>query len=278
MQNFFQFNFSLKGVFIMLQSFIIAFSMYSKLPMPNIEWNKKNMRYAISFFPFVGLAIAAFTGIWLYFAPIFHFSRLFISIVALIIPFLITGGIHFDGFMDTLDALATHAEPEKKLEILKDPHNGAFSIMGAILYILFSLAVWNDLYAFYTTDTANDMTIICLIMLTYVISRCLSGLAVLTFPKAKDSGLAATFADAANLKSSERILLIILGICFLFEFFLQPMLSGIILCTGILYFFYYKLKAMKEFGGITGDVAGWFLQTCELLLFTVLLIGCKHYY
>ena len=34
-----------------LQSMIIAFSMYSKLPMPHIAWQEKNMKYAMWFFP-----------------------------------------------------------------------------------------------------------------------------------------------------------------------------------------------------------------------------------
>ncbi len=262
----------------MLKGFILAFSMYSKIPVPQVEWNQKNRRYAIAFFPFVGLTIAACTGILLYFLPVFHFSNLFISITALLLPFLLTGGIHFDGFLDTLDALSSHQEQEKKLEILKDPHVGGFACMGAVLYLLFSLAVWYDLCPFFTTDTANDMTVICFIMLIYVISRCLSGLGILTFPKAKETGLAAAFSDDAELKPCKMILLAILFICCLLEFFLQPMLSGLLLAISVIYFFYYRLFSMKHFGGITGDLAGWFLQTLELLLLTALLIGCKYYY
>ena len=38
-------------------SFLIAFSMYSKIPMPQCEWNEENMAYAMCFFPWVGVAI-----------------------------------------------------------------------------------------------------------------------------------------------------------------------------------------------------------------------------
>jgi adenosylcobinamide-GDP ribazoletransferase len=114
-------------------------------------------------------------------------------------------------------------------------------------------------------------------MITYVISRCFSGLSVLTFPKAKNTGLASSFSDAANAKGSKIMLLSILFICCLFEFFLQPMLSGMILAAGVLFFFYYRMMAFKQFGGITGDLAGWFLHSCELLLLAVLLIGCKFW-
>ena len=41
----------------LVQSFIIALSMYSKLPMPRIEWKEENMKYAMCFFPMVGVII-----------------------------------------------------------------------------------------------------------------------------------------------------------------------------------------------------------------------------
>lgn len=43
-------------------------------------------------------------------------------------PLLVTGGIHIDGFSDTMDALSSHAERQKKLEIMDDPHIGAFGV------------------------------------------------------------------------------------------------------------------------------------------------------
>ena len=43
----------------MLKSLIIALAMYSKLPVPNIDWDEKNMRYAMCFFPVVGVIIGA---------------------------------------------------------------------------------------------------------------------------------------------------------------------------------------------------------------------------
>ena len=34
--------------------------------------------------------------------------------------------------------------------------------------------------------------------------------------------------------------------------------------AGLAVYFYYQHTALKEFGGVTGDLAGWFLQLCEL--------------
>lgn len=44
-------------------------------------------------------------------------------------PLIITGGFHVDGFMDTMDALHSYQPRERKLEILKDSHIGAFSVI-----------------------------------------------------------------------------------------------------------------------------------------------------
>lgn len=282
----------------MLQGFIIAFSMYSKIPMPNIRPNKKNQSYAIAFFPFVGLLISAFIGIWLYFAPIFHFSRFFISCIALLLPFLITGNIHFHGFLHTIDALASHQEKEKKLELLETSYLNSSICSNAIIYFLFSFAVWNELSPFFAADTENDMIIICLIMLIYIISRCLAGLSILTFPPAKTANTAkieniekttkaakvakktatVTALTNAQSKSGKVILLLILFICCLIGFFLQPLLSPLLFASSVMFFFVFRFIAKKHFGGISDELMGWFVHSCELLLFTVLLLGCKFYY
>lgn len=262
----------------MLQGFITAFSIYSKIPMPAINQNVKSRNYAIAFFPFIGLFISAFIGIWLYFAPIFHFSRFFTSCIALILPFLITGNLHFYGFLHTGYALASRQEKEKKLKLLECTSLDISCCSNAIIYFLVSLAIWNELYPFFTSNTENDMILICLLMLIYIISRCLGGLAILTFPKIKNTERIAILPNDKQLKSNKIILLIILFICCLFGFFLQPMLSPLLLAAGVIFFFIFRVITIKNFGGISDKILGWFLQNCELILFLVFLFGCKFYY
>ena len=43
----------------LIRSFFIAFSMYSKIPMPRTDWTKESMRYAMCFFPVIGAVIGA---------------------------------------------------------------------------------------------------------------------------------------------------------------------------------------------------------------------------
>ncbi len=62
-----------------------------------------------------------------------------------LIPVFVSGGIHLDGFMDTMDALGSWGDKEKKLEILKDSHNGAFAVIGICCYFTVSLGVWSEI-------------------------------------------------------------------------------------------------------------------------------------
>ena len=42
-----------------LQTIAVAFAMFSALPMPQFDWNAKNMRYALCAFPLVGAVCGA---------------------------------------------------------------------------------------------------------------------------------------------------------------------------------------------------------------------------
>ena len=49
---------------------------------------------------------------------------------------LLTGALHLDGFADCCDGLLSSANPERRLKILRDPHIGAFGVVGLILLLL----------------------------------------------------------------------------------------------------------------------------------------------
>lgn len=100
-----------------LKSLILAFSMYSKIPMPQLELEEKDMRYVMGFFPLVGLAVGGCVYGWYQLAGAFQFNAVSTALVCLVLPVLITGGIHVDGYMDTMDAIHSYGDREKKLTI-----------------------------------------------------------------------------------------------------------------------------------------------------------------
>lgn len=110
------------------------------------------------------------------------------AVMGTILPLLITGGIHLDGYLDVTDARSSYGDRAKKLEILKDPHVGAFAVIGCGIYLL--------AYAgFFSLIPGKALPLIGGI---YVLTRALSALALVNFPKAKKDGLAAAFSDGAK--------------------------------------------------------------------------------
>ena len=116
-----------------LYSLITAFQTYSRIPMPPVAWKPENRRYALCFFPLVGVVIGAIFLLWKKIGACLTVSPFLDGAVAALIPLAVTGGIHMDGFCDTVDARASWADREKKLSILKDPHIGSFAVLAYFL-------------------------------------------------------------------------------------------------------------------------------------------------
>lgn len=113
---------------------IIAFSMYSKIPMPQFAWKDEEMKYMLCFFPWVGAVIGGCVYLWQIVCEKFAVGMVCYTLIGMAIPLMITGGFHVDGFMDTMDAFHSYQEKEQKLNILKDSHIGAFAVITLGIY------------------------------------------------------------------------------------------------------------------------------------------------
>lgn len=114
----------------------MAFALYSRIPMPPLDWESGARRYTLYAFPLVGLAVGGGLLLWTWLAGALGLGQLLWAAGMTAIPLLITGGIHLDGFCDVCDALASHQSRERKLEIMADPHVGAFAVQGCGLLLL----------------------------------------------------------------------------------------------------------------------------------------------
>ena len=123
------------------QTIWVALSMYSRLPVPRAEWNSKNMRYALCALPLVGVFSGALLWLWDWLCRALEPGEMLLGAGVVLLPILVTGGIHMDGFCDTCDALASHGDREKKLAIMKDSNAGAFAVLGCACYLLFYFAL-----------------------------------------------------------------------------------------------------------------------------------------
>ena len=107
-----------------------------------------------------------------------------------------------------------------------------------------------------------------------MLSRAFSAFAIVTFKCSKNSGLAYMFSNAAERQVVKKCMFVYIGIIFVIMLFIYRLLAiGTIILT-IVCFVKYKKMSYNEFEGITGDLAGYFLQILEfILLIAVVIFG-----
>ena len=248
-----------------IRSLLIAFSTYSRIPVPQVEWNEENRRFSMCFFPLVGLVTGLLMWGWLSLCPGLMIGPFLRGTVAALLPLLITGGIHMDGYMDTTDALASWQSQEKRLEILKDSHTGAFAVIGCAGYLLLSAALYAE------ADPGMGLRLAGV----FVLSRALSAFALVRLRNARNQGMLDDISRVA-----EKRLVTLSGSVYALLCLVLWLATGVwtaLLCAlaAVLCYLYYQHMAYKQFGGVTGDLAGWFLQVTELVLTAVIVMGGK---
>lgn len=249
----------------LIGAFVIAFSMYSRIPMPRMEWTKERMRYMFCFFPLIGAVIGALMLLWLKYGGYLTGEGNFRTAVLILIPVLVTGGIHVDGFLDTSDAINSYKPVEEKLEILKDSHSGAFAILMGICYFVLQFGVYSE-------ATMADMQVLAI---GFVLSRALSALAVVTFKKAKNSGLVHAFSDSAQRRTVGITMGCYIAVCLLLMYTTGGLHGIAGIAAALASFGYYRWMSYRKFGGTTGDLAGFFLQVCELAMAVAVVVAGK---
>ena len=218
-------------------------------------WSAGDSGRASVWYPFVGLGIGALT--WLAWrGSIFAFPPLVAGIVTLVVWVVLTGGLHLDGLADCCDGLFASASVERRLEIMRDPHMGAFGVIGLIL-VLFLKAVT---LASLTLSSSFG------ILLAASLARwCILPAALL--PLARPSGMGADFASGFRRSFMVWGAIIPLAIAIILGG------GGILsMFTGLGAAAFVLLFAKSRIGGVTGDVFGMVVEIVEtvvLLAFTL---------
>lgn len=234
----------------------IAFSMYSRLPAAQCDWSEENMKYVMCFFPWIGAVIGALCIGWNALAGFLQIGAPLRNVILMLIPVAVSGGIHLDGLLDTADAMSSWRPREKRLEILKDSNSGAFAVITCAVYFFLTYAVVDSLDGKQIFAYAS----------VFVLSRSLSGISVVTFPKASANGTVAGFSRNAETRVIQTVLSCYI-LCVAGGFlFAAPFYAVVVTAAAALVFLWYYRMAMKNFGGINGDLAGCFLSVCELIV------------
>lgn len=247
-----------------IRGFIVCFSLYSVIPMPKTKWDDNSIKYAFCFLPIIGLITGIISIFWYKLSLYLNINILLYAAVASVIDVIISGAIHIDGFIDSLDAIFSCKEKEKKLLILKDSHIGAFALIYTTIYFLITLGIFSEIY----TRNINIYALI----LPYTLARVLGAYSTVAIKPARNEGLAYTFYSMSD-RNLIKIIFTLYALIIVLSFFVlfKSALSIIIFAFLIIYFFSFKKFSLKEFGGFTGDLAGFQITTFELIALVIII-------
>ena len=233
-----------------LHAFFMCQSMFCAIPCPCRVWDEEARPLMLPMLPLVGLEIGA---LWAFFGWLTHILGLPTLIRALVLalwPYLATGYLHLDGFMDVTDAVKSCRDLARRREILKDSHVGSFAVIGLCMLLLSQFA------AFASVSIDKNCGILLLIP---AVSRCGSALAVTALPSMSTSQYAVQKKPMAHLAAVSSMLCLFLILGFALWGRMGFALIGCMAGYGLaLRHGYHNLE------GMNGDIAGYALTIAEL--------------
>lgn len=232
----------------------LAFACFSRIPMRRARWEGAGMRYLLAALPVVGLLLAALSALAFLGADALGLGPFARGVAVSCVPVVVCGGLHLDGLCDVCDALSSHAGPEVRQRIMKDPHVGAFAVVGLVGCMLLFVAAATEL-------TCLHLASFCA---SYVVSRCLVAYATITWPARPGQGMAASLKEAADVRVV-RLLAVLELVCVLAALCLVDVwcACAAVAAAGVCFCWVWRLCS-RELGGMSGDVAGFLLVTVEL--------------
>ena len=249
------------------------------------DWCEKDFADSVRYFPLIGLVLgiiyAAFAALLLILLPQngFLLPHHVVAAALLILPILLTGGLHCDGFMDTMDGLFSGRSRERMLEIMKDSRVGANGVFAFVLLMIFDWSILLDLLqSAWLFPTLFAMPIISRLMMVVAISA---------FPYARPVGMGKAFKDGGTksvLYGAFFYTLILvffpgvaadfLGIIPLDAAGLSSWLLSMtaVIFAALLFTIFFASYATRHLGGLTGDVYGAITTLTETLVLLSFLV------
>ncbi|RYZ48727.1 MAG: adenosylcobinamide-GDP ribazoletransferase [Proteobacteria bacterium] len=225
---------------------------FTRIPVP-LTISPESFRDATWHIPLIGwLHAGILTLVWLY-LPVPDDLKYFLI---LLLPVLLSGGMHEDGLADAADGIFGGHSRERRLQIMKDPLVGSYGVLSIVLYVLgYYLALKN-------IPGESMVKTLCIAL---PLSRLVAPLLVSALPYVRtkqEESRAIAYLGSERGNASWSILWVLpvvslvrgdeLGIGLVLGF----ILSG--LGLGLLF--------RKKLGGITGDCLGAAIKVTELVL------------
>jgi adenosylcobinamide-GDP ribazoletransferase len=114
-----------------------AFAFLTRVPFP--RGRAADLGRAAVWFPVVGAVVGLVSGGARALGGLV-LDPLPATVLAVLVPILLTGALHEDGLADTADALGAHVTRERRREILDDPRVGTYGGLALVFAVLLPVA------------------------------------------------------------------------------------------------------------------------------------------
>ena len=246
-----------------MNSFLVGLQFLTRIHLVRqTVWTAEDFGRSTRFFPLVGLVLGICYALAAWLLVSVLGMRALTAALLLILPLLLTGGLHADGFMDTADGVFSGRERERKLEIMKDSRVGSFGVVAFVLLMFLQFALLLDM---------SPPLLVPVFFVMPIIGRMAMVLAVSCFPYARADGMGKTFADMADRGTvaiaavTTSVLVIPIGL-----------LATLTLVLGIVFVLLFCRWMTAILGGVTGDVYGAATVLTETIVLAVFSLASSY--
>lgn len=233
-------------------AFMMTQTMFCALPFPCKVWEEKARNKMLLFLPVVGIEIGLLWWLLDWILGYLGMPALVTGVILCAFPYLMTGFIHLDGFLDVTDAICSWRDLEERRRILKDSHVGSFAVIWCVFLLLAGFALFSSI-----PEGADSR---CLVLVP-VISRCCSALAVQQLKPMNTSQYAKGQQAAQKWHT---IALVIIGICCIAVGFVCFGKYGFVPVGGLAGYLLALRRSYRSLEGMNGDISGYCLTISEL--------------
>jgi adenosylcobinamide-GDP ribazoletransferase len=229
--------------------FFSALQFLTRIPVPRGEYR---LEESVPWLAVVGVVLGAILAAVDWALRLLGVDQLVVSTLIVVLLLALSGALHADGLMDTCDAVFGHASPEKRLELMRDPHVGVFGVVGLVCVVALKIAAVNALPAALRVQA---------LLLAPTLGRWAIVLLATVFPYGRERGLGAPLKAAATPRALLMATILPLAGCIT----MGPLgiACGLLASVVALAFGRWLLRLLP---GLTGDTYG---AACELVEATV---------
>lgn len=176
-----------------MRAFLTALQFQTRLHIHDIpDLCAEDFGRSTRYFPLVGLVLGVLACLCVGLAYHFFGDTYFVRCLLVLVPIALTGGLHWDGFCDTLDGVGSCRERERMLAIMHDSRVGSYGLLAVVALLLVQGSMFLSVPAVWAGLA---------LLLLPVVGRWGMVLVIARFPYTRPEGMGRAFADMADRRT-----------------------------------------------------------------------------